>query len=272
MANSITQDAFERCQCYDYSIQTLSNGADILILMCRNTEGSNQLNELINTNNFDLRVVAEQESGDYSLIFEFIDNDLAFKLTTGRNEDTYPPVVKLKEGKIKFITTGIWGEDSPQGRLCEYHSRILRLGKLEINECFQQAIGVQFAAGRNEDEPSVVVLLYNDWDHIFAAEANDAYNNLLEKSKFKPLLGITKNTDETVDLRIWDTLIDLDIRCSKLPFKEEELEKFLAANEPTSSFAFAIGFPQEDGPYAGLANTKKGEISLITLRGYTVKY
>lgn len=232
MPNPITEEMLAAVQCYDYSIQKHPKSGDMLILMCKTADGMNFLNDIINSNAFDLKVFVEEETGNYALVFEFIDTDLAFRLSTGRNESTYPPVLKLKDQSIKFITTGVWGEGSPQGRMCTYHPRIFRFGIFDIGKCFEQAERVRFVANRKPEEPAMVVLVYRDWDHIFEAEADDAYNKLEEKTQSNPLLGINLTSEAAVDLRIWDILIDLDIRFNNLSYSKKEFESFLAAIKP----------------------------------------
>lgn len=267
MSNSITEEMLATVQCYDYSLQKHPKSGDMLILMCKTAAGMNLLNDIINSNAFDLKVFIEEKTGDYSLVFEFIDTDLAFRLSTGRNEITYPPVVKLKNNSVKFITTGVWGEDSPQGRMCTYHPRIFRFGVFDIGKSFEQAERVRFVANRSQEEPAMVILIYRDWDHIFESEADDAYNKLEEKTLSNPLLGIHLINETTVNLRIWDILVDLDIRFNNLAYENDELQCFLAAVKTDYSFCFALGFPLE----GSIASTKRDDFNITVLRGYSQK-
>jgi hypothetical protein len=108
MTKTVTEKDLSEVECYDFSIQALPNGHDVLILMCKNMKGAGRLMEIFRQNNYDIKVFIDESTKGYSLVFEFIDTDIAFKIVTGRNEKNYPPVIKLKEGKIKFITTGEW--------------------------------------------------------------------------------------------------------------------------------------------------------------------
>jgi len=257
-------------QCYDMSIQTLPSGKDFLILMCKEKDGSNKLNEPLNQNPFDLKIYIDESSGNYSLVFEFIDSDIAFKLQTGRNEDNCPPLKKIKGNQIKFITTGIWTGKSRQGRTCEYNKQLLRLGQLDIGECFKKADRVQFVPGELEKEPSVVVLIYKDYDHIFNAEADEAYNKLINLTVGNPALEISPG-GSLVNLKIWDILIDLEVKIDGLKYSEEQLNKFLQETDPNDSFAFVLGFPSTGGERAAIASTKKEGFEIITLKGYSYK-
>ena len=98
--------------------------------------------------------------------FEFIASEIIFSLDTGKNETTYPALQKLKNKQIKFVTTGIWTGQSEKGRICEHNLQFMRLGLLDIGESFQLANEVQFIPGVSESEPSIVILSYDDYDHI----------------------------------------------------------------------------------------------------------
>jgi len=271
MANSLSEDALKEAKCYDYSIQQLENGKNVLILMCEDAEGSNKLNQILHNNPFDLKVSIEEDTNNYILTFKFIETDLVFQLKTGRNEKTYPPVTWLKEGKVKFITTGVWGNDSEKGRMCEIHSKLMRLGELDIAEAFQQAVAVQFYSNPDETKVPAVGLIYKDWDHIFGSEANEAYNLLKCRCKSMPKLEIKINENQTVNLRIWDILIDLDIRMTNLPYSEEELGSFLSQTNPDRSLAFVLAFPSTGNGNLGIAPSKRENFEVITLRGYVLK-
>jgi hypothetical protein len=266
--STISEKELTDSQCYDFSIQTLPNGKDFLILMCREKEGSAKLMDILTHNAFDLKIFVDEKTGNYSLDFHFIDSDIAFRFDTGKNETTYPPLQKLKNKKIKCITTGVWTGRSEQGRTCEYNPQLMRLGLFDISGSFKQALGVQFIAGESEKEPSAVVLTYKDYDHIFGAEADEAYNRLMDMSKGRPLLEITPVNSELVNLRIWDILIDLDVQFDGLKYSKNQLSEFLARTGKNNSFAFAIGFLPLGKDKAAIASTKREGFQFITLFGY----
>lgn len=271
MANSLSEDALKESKCYDYSIQQMQNEKNVLILMCEDENCSNKLNQILHSNPFDLKVSLEDKTNNYILTFEFIETDLVFQLKTGRNEQTYPPVTWLKEGKVKFITTGVWGKNSEKGRMCEIHSNLMRFGELNIAEAFQQAIAVQFYSNPDETKVPAVGLIYKDWDHIFSSEANEAYNLLESHCKSMPKLEIKINENQTVNLRIWDILIDLDIRMTNLPYSKEELENFVSQSKPEQSLAFVLVFPSIGNGNLGIAASKQENFEIITLHGYVLK-
>lgn len=225
--------------------------------------------EILSQNPFDLKIYIDKLTCNYSLIFEFIDSEIALKLETGKNEDNYPPLKKLKDNQIKFITTGIWKGESPQGRACEYNVQLLRLGQLNIGDSFKQAKELQFITGR-EREPSAVVLIYEDYDHIFNTEADEAYNELINMTKGNPTLEISLNNN-LINLKIWDILIDLEIKFNGFKYSQEQLSQFLQQTNVNSSFVFALGFPPIGKEMALFASTKREGFEIITLRGYSYK-
>jgi hypothetical protein len=84
------------------------------------------------------------------------------------------------------------------------------------------------------------------------------------------LLEIAQQGD-VVNLRIWDILLDLDVKIQNLPFDPQELEEFLQAADPNQSFAFLLGFLEAGDTRPIITPTKKDGFEIITLRGYTHK-
>lgn len=266
----ITIEDLNDIQCYEFSIQTSSTNKDFLILICNDKEKSRKLNEILHQHAFDLKIFIDDSTGNYSLQFEFIESEIVFKLDTGKNELSYPPLKKLKESQIKFITTGVWNGHSTDGRICEYLPEMMRLGELDMGQSFTQAKEVQFVSSRKEEEPAVIVLIYEDYNHIFQAESDEAYNKLAAMTISKPILEIAPSGNR-VNLKIWDILLDLEVNIEGLAFKDEELKQFLQKTDPNKSFAFVLGFRHQDESRAAIASTKKEGFEIITLKGYTHK-
>lgn len=264
----LTEKDLTDAMCYDFSIQTTPQGKDFLILVCKDKDASSKLMDILRNNAFDVGIIINEKTGNYSLEFQFIDSQVGFRFDSGKSESSYPPLEKLKNNRIKFITTGIWNGRSEQGRLCEFDPGLMRLGIFDIGEAFKQADGVQFVAGESDKEPAVVVLTYKDYGHIFKAEADEAYNRLLDMSKGRPLLEISPTGPGKVNLRIWDILIDMDIQFDGLSYSEEQLREFTAHTGENNSFGFALGFSPKGKERAGLASTKRESFEIITLKGY----
>lgn len=267
MVTAITESQLAAIKCNDISIQTLPNGKDILILICETKNDSNQLIDLINHHAFDLKVSIEA-NGNYSLSIEFLESEYGLKLVTTRNEVNYPPVKKLKNNQITFITTGVWTGKSAQGRQCEYHEQMLRLGEINIGESFSQARAVQFVVQDGGKSPSLVVLTFENWPHIKEAEAIEAFDELALRSKGDPKLEIIAN-GTLVSLKIWDILIDLEVKFDGLRYDPTQLAEFLKFTDPKDSFVFALGFPPQEDGLTALAATKDGQF--ITIKGYLSK-
>src|SRR5688572_10395733 len=92
----LVEKDLEEAMCYDFSIQTLPNGKDFLILVCKDKESSSRMMNILRKNAFDLGISINEKTGNYSLEFQFIDSEVAFRFDTGRNEASYPPLEKLK--------------------------------------------------------------------------------------------------------------------------------------------------------------------------------
>jgi hypothetical protein len=112
------------------------------------------------------------------------------------------------------------------------------------------------------------VLTFKDYDHIFQAEADEAYNLLIDMSKGRSLLEISPAGPGIVNLRIWDILIDMDIQFDGLKYSEEQLKEFTSKTGANDSFGFVLGFSTAGNERAALASTKKDGFELVTLRGY----
>lgn len=266
MANTITEAELGSLKLIDISIQTLPTGKDFLILICETKDDSNRLIELINNNPFDLKIFIEPD-GHYALSFEFHESEYLLKFVTPKTEANYPPVKKLDQ--ITFITAGVWTGKSAQGRQCEYHHQMFRLREVNIGESFSLAKKVDFVAGDESKRPSVVVLVYENWAHISQSEAMEAFNELALRSKGKPKLEIVPN-GTTVNLKIWDILIDLEVKINGLKYEPAQLAQFLKVTDPQHSFAFAIGFPPQGDGHTALAATKEGP-QFVTIYGYLHK-
>jgi hypothetical protein len=254
---------------YDVSIQVTPNGRTVLILICEQKEKSDKLLHILHHNAFDLIVNEIKDGGNYVIELGFPDAEIGIKLETNKNEKTYPPLKKIRNKEIDFITTGIWTGQSAQGKMCEYGQPLFRLKPVDIGNSFAKANRVQFSPGRNPQEPSMVVVIYNDYPHIFEAEADEAFNSLLEMTISNPNLEI-KIEDNTVSLRIWDILLDLDINFKGLKYSESELQTFLKKAEPNHSLGFTLGLEPESGGHMALAATKKEGLEIITLKGYVL--
>ena len=269
--DKITKEILEEVMITDISIQTIPEGQDLLILICHDKESSRKLQKIISDNPYDLRVYVDETTGNYTINIEFIESEYAMEFVTGKNETSYPPIQKLRDKKITFITTGEWTGNSEQGRMCNYNLPLLRLGELNIGESLGRAKDIQLIASESKDEVPAVVLTFDDYDHIFASEADEAYNKLIQITKGEPILEIKLAEGETINLRIWDILVDLEVSIKGLKYNPEELDNFLKNVDSKKSFAFALGFIPPIGKKAALASTKKEGFELITLYGYSFK-
>lgn len=267
--NKLREQDLNSARISDLSIQSLPSGKDTLILVCQNESNAENLHRILSNHPYDLQVSIEDKTRNYILEFQFIDSGLAMIYKTEKNEKTYPPIGKLKNQEITHITTGVWEKNTGNGRNCLFLEPI-GLGELNVSNILAKASGVQFVTSDSPEQPSAVILTFDSFDHILSAEADKAYNKLIDMTKGKPSLEINAKGD-TVTLLIWDILIDLDTRIENLHYNKEELEGFLLAVDPKKSLTFALGFIPPVGKKAAMAATKPGDIELITFFGYVLK-
>lgn len=266
---TLVQEDFASFQFNGISIQEISTNKNLLIMMLTNEESSSRFLNILKKNEFKLLITENTETGRFFLIFQFEGTDFDIQIDTYRKMESYPPLEKFKNNNIHYISTGVWN-DGPEHHTFTYHHDIHRLGDLDIGNSLGQATAVQFDSF-GSDEPSTISLTFKDYDHIIDAEADLAYNKLLDLKLSRPLLEISPRKDGLVDLRIWDILIDLDIKIKGLAFSREKLEKFLKNNDDCISFAFVLGFPPTDDEAIHIANTKHGDFKIITIFGYVYK-
>jgi hypothetical protein len=263
MAVTLTEEQLTAIKCNDISILTLPNGKELLVLLCETKADSNLLADIINNNAFNLGISIEAD-GRYGLSIEFIDSEIFLKLVTPRTEINYSPVKKLKNNGIAFITAGV-----RVGKNIEYNHKMLRLGEINIGESFSQAKSIHFAIQDGGKGPSVVVLVYENWEHISKADAMEAFNELALRSKGNPKLEIIAD-GSLVKLKIWDILIDLEVKIEGLEYEPTNLDEFAKHTDPLHSFAFALGFPPPGDGSTALAAGKDGP-QFVTIKGYVLK-
>lgn len=265
----LTEKDFVGINCNDLSIQELPFGKILLILMCQDAEGSSKLLEILSTNAFKLNVLVNDETGFYKFDFQFPHAGLGFVFDFKKSEKSYPPLKKILNNKINFISTGVWDQDTSKGRTFNYSSNLLRVGEVNIADCFKYASEVQFINGEIGVQPSAVVLIFDDYDHIYATESNDAFNLLLSMSKSQLHMEFGPSNDK-VSLRIWDILIDLDIKIENLKYSKEQFKTFKEKTDQSESFAFVLGFKPIGDELIRAASTKQDQLDIITIHGYEI--
>lgn len=270
MVSPITVEEIEALHCYDISVQSSPDYDGILVLICREKAGATALLSLLRKNPFDLKVYIDEKSQHYKLLFEFIDSDVAFELDTGLTENKYPPLIKLRDGSLQFITTGVWSDRGDGKRNCEYNIPPFKLGGKTIGELLSSATSVRFCASTNPEDPGAVVLIFNDSNHILSSGADEAYNKLASKCGAYPHLEITPHGNK-VRLMIWDILIELEITIKNLDYIASELEDFAAKSNVDHSFIFALGFDSADGERPILVPTTRENFVPVTLKGYVIQ-
>src|SRR5882757_2716703 len=105
----------------DISIQKLTNNTSLLILIFESKNEGEVLLKMLHNNTFSLKAFIDKSTGNYILSLEFAESDYALHYDTERNETSYPPLKWIKEKTIKYITTGIWLEPTPDGFRRSWH-------------------------------------------------------------------------------------------------------------------------------------------------------
>lgn len=265
----LTEKDFAGINCNDLSIQELPFGKILLILLCQNIENSAKLLEILHTNPFKLNVLIDDKTGNYKLDFKFIDSEIGFVFDTNKSEQSYPAIKKIIDNKMNFLSTGVLDQKTGKGKNFSYSINFVKIGNVNISDCFKYASEVQFINGEIGVQPSAVVLIFDDYDHIYATESNDAFNLLLSMSKNQLHMEFGPS-DDKVSLRIWDIIIDLDIKIENLKYSKEQFEAFRENTDQSESFAFVLGFKPIDDELIRAASTKQNKLDIITIHGYEI--
>lgn len=127
----ITEDDLKKILWRDISIQTTEKG-HVLILVCETREQSDLLNTMLHKNGFELKISINKNK-EYVLSLLFDESDYGIGYNTERTDKDYPPLKWLRNQQVKLITTGIWLENTPQGRKYWYHTTFKELEGVVLN-------------------------------------------------------------------------------------------------------------------------------------------
>ena len=105
MTQSVKQ--LDKDLCWDdLSIQP-HNQTHILVLVCDDPEHRIRLYQILNTYHYSF-VFSIEADKTYEFHLQFLRMEFAKSFKTGLTEKKYPPLKLLREGKVKYITTGHW--------------------------------------------------------------------------------------------------------------------------------------------------------------------
>lgn len=270
MKNSeLTEKDFSTIFCDDLSIQELSYGKNVLVLMCQEEKSSLRLLEILRNNQFKLNAYIDDKTGEYKLDFHFVNSDIGFLFETKKTVKSYPPMKKVAENGINYLTTGVWDADSAKGRTFRYSNDFIKIGDVNIAQSFKYASGLQFFPDESGNQPAMVILTFDDYEHIYATESNDAFDLLFVMSKNRLHCEFIPNKDK-ISLRIWDIMIDLDLQIENLSYSKEQFNNFRTNVDESESFGFVIGFTATENKQIRIASTKQNKADVITLHGYAI--
>lgn len=263
----ITQEILKELSIVDISIRD-EYGLDFLILISETKEMATMVHKFLKKHFRALLISINQETENYILTIEFKNSDFNLVFQTDRNEESYPPLTKLKNSKINALTTGLWGEISEKGKMVYFNRDLIRFGHLDIGKALGLAHSIQFLVPENSDSPTIISLLYSSEDHIQFVEAYKAFETLKSMSSVNPKLELNLKQKNKISLRFWDVIVDLDICVSDLNYDHIQLENFLKKVDTKDSFQLCLGFIDK-GNVVFVSQTDS--IESIKLNGYVIK-
>lgn len=262
----LTEKDFASLDYDGLSIINLPNGKNLLILMFKNGNTASKFNDILHDYPFNLEIFVDDDTKEFIIEFVFLDYEFICSIRTGKSEKSYPPMIKLKNQEIDFITTGIWTSKSGPKWTFTRSNNFKRLQEFNIGKSLQNALSANFYTATHQEIPTIT-LTFKDSEHIILTEANLAYDKLLEIQESRPYLEIKHNSNRTIDFRIWDILFDLEILIKGLNYSVKELENFIKNTDTNESFLFALTLLSTNSQRGPLISTN-AEKKFVTIFGY----
>jgi len=265
---TLTEQDLSNFQYDGLSIQPLTNGKYLLILMLKDRSESERLMNILHENLFDLAVTINEETGIYKLIFQFTDSQLNMEFNTGKTEASYPNIKKLENNTLHSITTGFWINDPEQPGSFECNQNPKKIGTMSAQESFGLAEGVQFTASDSDNQPPVILLAFPDQERLLSSEAINALRKLAEMKECRPVLEIKIIDPEHLNLRLWDIFFELDIHINKLKYNPDEIKSFIEKTDKNDHFIFVLGLYTSHKKQITLVATKDTGPEFVMIYGY----
>lgn len=264
---TLTEQDLSTFQYDGLSIQPMTNGKYLLILMLKNRSESKKLMDILHENLFDLAITVNEETGIYNLIFHFTDSDLNMEINTGKTETSYPNIKNLQNNTLHSITTGFWNHPEQPGSF-EWNQNLKKIGTMSTQESFGLAEGVQFTASTSDNQPPVVILAFPDQERLLSSEAINALRKLAKMKECRPVLEIKIIDQEHLNLRLWDIFFELDIHINKLKCNPDEIKSFIEKTDKNDHFIFVLGLYTPDKKQITLVATKDTGPEFVMIYGY----
>ncbi len=114
-------DQLENDLCWDdLVIQPHNSNSYLLILICEEAKGRLALYNILSTHHYSFVFTIESDR-TYEFHLKFLNLDYSKSFKTGLTEAKVPTLQLLRQGSVKYITTGCIKED---GISCEYYEPI----------------------------------------------------------------------------------------------------------------------------------------------------
>ena len=118
----------------DISIQKLKSGESVFILIFETQQQGEELLKLLKGNAFSIKIFIDPITNHYRLSLLFTNSEYGIHYDTGRTEQDYPPLKWIKDNQIKYITTGIWLNPTPDGhRVAWFRKDFKEINSMPLN-------------------------------------------------------------------------------------------------------------------------------------------
>lgn len=244
--------------------------AVLIILIFQNMEiGNKFVEDFLSVFPYEFIVTKNEETGRHSFTLNFLDSEYGIRFDSTITAESYPPVTWLGNGDPAFISNGVWQNiKNEKGRQYLYNPEIIPIDdqmksiSLEegIAKAFSKALRVEFWPSTKENEPEMVILVFNK------RQAITAYNNLNDIATIKTTFLKLEEAD-TISISFIDAVEDFHITIPSLDYSMEQLEAFKDSIGENHSFGFVLGLdnPGADRPIL-LPTTP--DFQIISLAGH----
>lgn len=251
-------------------IKINDDDAILIILIFDNMEiGNKFVEDFLSVFPYEFLVTKNEETNRYSFTLNFTDSEYGIRFDSTMTEKSYPPVTWLGTGEPTFISNGVWQNvKNVKGRQYLYNTQIIPIDdqmksiSLEegIEKSFSKATRIEFWPSTRDDEPEMVILVFNK------RQAITAYNNLSDIATIKTTFLKLVDGD-TISISFVDAVEDFHISIPNLAYDKDQLKAFKDSIGENHSFGFVLGLdnPVADRP---ILIPTTPDLKIITLAGH----
>jgi hypothetical protein len=255
----------------DIVVAKINNDDAVLIILIFETMeiGNKLIEEYLSVHPYEFIATINDETRRYSFTLNFLNSEFGIRYDSTITLESYAPISWLGNGDPAFISNGIWQNiKNEKGRQYIYNPDILPIDdemksiSLEegIEKAFSKATRIEFWPSTREDEPEMVILVFDK------RQAITAYNNLNDIASIKTTFLKLIDAD-TMNISFVDAVEDFHISVPELQYDKKQLKAFKDSIGKNHSFAFLLGLDNPGADRPILLQTTH-DFKIITVAGH----